>query len=449
MGLNSAQYKDHILTQLGVAGVSAAQAGRVADYICGRLDFFGHDFSPESSLFNFEDKIRRGAALLNLSVKDMLKAAVKQPPLFTLAPETVDANVTSSAQKLGVSRETFIKASLKQPSLFYKSPDTLDQNISQVAESLGLSKEIFVNSAIRQPSVLCLAPERICGNVESAANLLGVSKDAYIKAALRQPSLFGRSAIKISEKTDVTSQLLGIPRQDYIKAAMSQPSLLTFKPSKINENVEAAARLLGLSKEDYVSAALKLPTLFYRSPEKINRNVEAAAREMGLSKADVLMKVVSRQPSLMTQRPETISKHARLMRRFEEKGLIPVSADELMQRSPGLLTLSDDNFHLRRAYAVVAKIKDPEDIKLIKSSRLSIERAFVEALGHDPDITVITATAPPREIVDTEEEWKLRALIANIKNGLLASYLHAPEEDEDISWEEMERIMFGKPGLDI
>lgn len=449
---NKSDYEKHILARLAECGLSRAQALPVCDYISERLDFLGHEFSEASSIFAFKDKISRSAQLLHVAYEDFLDAALAQPPLFTLAPETVDTNVTASAQKLGVSREAFIKASLKQASLFYKSPDTLDENTGKAAELLGLAKSVFVKAAIRQPSVLCLTAERVNGNIESAALVLGVTKEDYIKAALRQPSLFSRSSAKLSEKMDRTAELLGIGRQDFIKAAMSQPSLFTYRPSKINDNVETAARLLGVSKENYVATALKLPTLFYRSPEKINRNVEAAARELGLSKEDVLTKVIARQPSLMTQKPETISEHARLIRRFEQKGLIPVSADELMQRSPGLLTLSDDNFLLRRAYAAVVDLHDAQDIKLLKTSRQSIERAFVTALGHDPDVTVITATRPPREIVDTQEEWNLRILIANIKNGLLSGYTHAPEladQEEDISWEEKERIMFGEPELEI
>lgn len=446
-------YQNRILEKLAECGLSREHALPVADYISERLDFLGHEFSEESTIFAFRDKISRSAQLLHVSYEDFLEAALAQPPLFTLAPETVDANVTASAQKLGVSREPFIKASLKQPSLFYKSPDTLDENMGHAAGRLGLPKSVFVKSAIRQPSVLCLTPERINGNIESAASVLGVSKDDYLKAALRQPSLFSRSSAKLSEKMDRTAELLGIGRQDFIKAAISQPSLFTYSPAKINENVETASRLLGISKEDYVATALKLPTLFYRSPEKINRNVEAAAREMGLSKEDVLTKVIARQPSLMTQKPETISKHARLIRRFEEKGLIPVSADELMQRSPGLLTLSDDNFLLRRAYAAVVDLHDPKDIKLLKMSRQSIERAFVAALGHDPDVTVITAVKPWKEDVQTEEDRNLRTLIANIENGLLSGYQYAPQlapdDEDDISWEEAERILFGEPELEI
>ena len=56
------------------------------------------------------------------------------------------------------------------------------------------------------------------------------------------------------------------------------------------------------------------------------------------------------------------------------------------------------------------------------------------------------------QVVETEEEQNLRTLIANIQNGLLSGYTHAPElaeDGEDISWEEMERVMFGEPEVEI
>lgn len=448
--MDSDALKTHIHGKLTDLGVGGREAARISGVIARRLDFLGHPFSAESSMLAFDQKIKTTAQLLEISEQDMLKAAIKQPPLFTLASETVNGNVLQSAQLLGISRQAFIKAALKQPSLLYQSPETINARVEQAAVLLGLEKVDFVKACQLQPAVFCLTPEKINGNIEGAAALLGVPKADYVKAAQRQGSLFSRSPTKINANIEAAAGLLGITKEEYVGAAMSQPSLFTQKATRINGNIEAGAQLLGLTKDNYVQTALTLPTLFYRLPEKINRNVEAAAREMGLSKAEVLAQVIARQPSLMTQAPETIARHARMIRRFEDKGLIPVEADALMQRSPGLLTLSDDNFFLRRAYAVVAELENPQTIKILKDSRRSIERAFVAALGHDPDVMVITEAKPLREFVETEEEQKLRILIANIQNGLLSGYRHAPElaeDGEDISWEEMERIMFGEPEL--
>lgn len=445
VALESAEYKAHIIGKLKDFGLSEQEAAPVSDYITRRLAFLGHPFSPDSSIFAFHDKIKKAAELLEISESDMLNAAIRQPPLFTLAAETVHGNAEQSASLLGISKQAFIRAAMKQPSLLYQSPDTTNTRVERAAALLGLSKADFVKACQRQPAIFCLTPEKINGNIESAAALLEVPKADYIRAAQRQPSLFSRAPAKINENIEQAAGLLGITKQAYLGAALSQASLFTQKAARINQNVETGAQLLGISKEDYVKAALKLPTLFYRSPAKINRNVEDIARAMGMGKTDALDKVIARQPSLMTQAPETIVRHARMIRRFEDKGLIPVPADALMQRSPGLLTLSDDNFFLRRAYAAVTNLENPQTIKLLKDSRRSIERAFVAALGHDPDVTVITATKPWKEDVQTEEDRNLRTLIANIQNGLLSGYEHTPElaeDGEDISWEEMERILF-------
>lgn len=450
--MDSDAFRAHIQGKLAETGVGGPDLARVSDAVMRGLNFLGHPFSADSAMLAFAQKIKDTAHVLEISEKEMLRAAVKQPPLFTLAAETVNGNVEETARLLGISRAAFIKAAVSMPSLLYQSPETVNARAEGAAALLGLEKADFVKAGQRQPAVFCLTPERINGNIESAADLLGVAKAEYAQAAQRQPSLFGRKAEKINANIEAAAGLLGVTKQEYLGAALSQPSLFTLKAERINRNIETGAGLLGITKGHYVKAALALPTLFYRSPEKINRNVEAAAREMGMSKEDALAKVIARQPSLMTQKPETIAGHARMIRRFEEKGLIPVSADALMQRSPGLLTLSDDNFFLRRAYAVVAELENPQTIKILKDSRRSIERAFVAALGHDPDVTVITEAKPLREFVETEEEQNLRTLIANIQNGLLSGYTHAPElaeDGEDISWEEMERIMFGEPELEI
>ncbi len=446
-------YQNRILKKLAECGLSREQALSVADYISERLAFLGHAFSEDSSIFSFNDKIKNTALLLHISYEDYLQAALTQPPLFMLAPETVNDNVTTLARLLGVGKKALIKPLMKQPALLYQSPERINENAKISARLLAISKEAFVTAGLKQPTVLSLLPERINGNIESAALLLGISKDDYLTAALKKPTLFTRVPTKINDNMETGARLLGIAKADYVRAALQQPSIFSQLPTTINNNIETGARLLGLAKEEYLALALKIPTLFYRSPEKINQNVETAAQMLGLSKEDVLMKVIPRQASLLTQSPETLASHARMIRRFEAKRLIPVSADELMMRSPGLLTLSDDNFHLRRAYAVVADLQKPQNIKLLKDSRGRIERAFVAALGHDPDVTVITAVKPWKEDVQTEEDRNLRTLIANIENGLLSGYRHAPElapdDEDDISWEEAERILFGEPELEV
>lgn len=63
---------------------------------------------------------------------DVIDAACRSPQLFSQRPETLAANVATSARLLGLTPETFTAAACKRPSLFCQRPETLASKLPYI-----------------------------------------------------------------------------------------------------------------------------------------------------------------------------------------------------------------------------------------------------------------------------------------------------------------------------
>lgn len=210
----------------------------------------GAEPDHESPYWDFSGKIQRAAALLGIKEQTYLhKAAVRQPSLFTQAPETINANIEYASTLLGIDKKTYVES-----------------------------------AALRIPSLFCQSAEKVNDNIESAASLLKVHKNIYItRFALKQPALFTLSPETIHSKIELSIDLLGLDKATFIKVALRQPSLLYMSPETVYSNMEQAANILQFDTSAYVArSAIRQPALFTLSPKTIARNLayvlEAASK---------------------------------------------------------------------------------------------------------------------------------------------------------------------------
>jgi hypothetical protein len=96
---------------------------------------------------------------------DLLGAARKHPGLFSQSPDTLNGNVTRSAELMGLAKEEFVAAARKQPQLFCQSPDTLNGNVTRSAALMGLAKDEFVAAARKQPQLFSQSPDTLNGKL--------------------------------------------------------------------------------------------------------------------------------------------------------------------------------------------------------------------------------------------------------------------------------------------
>lgn len=229
------------------------------------------------------------------------------------------------------------------------------------------------------------------------------------------------------KKCRSSAALLEVSTEKFIKAACKHPQLFYAVPETINSNAEDTAALLGITKAQFVEVTLRQPTLLCLSPAKVNAHAEDSATLLGITKTKFI-EAALKKPSLFCYTPETVAEHGRLMHRFAEKGLVARDVENYYLNKPAILTLSDDNFHLRRAYAAYSGAGSPDNFLLLRATRTEIERAFVKALGHDPDCATITTPKPAKVNIRGEQDLKDRILVSNIQNGLLKGYSYEPEQ---------------------
>jgi hypothetical protein len=358
---------DQALRELPLSEHQIAEtASRLADSFLLREEIITN---PDSGFFDFRRKINAIVEHFSphhLTLQNYLKAAVKQPPLFYQAPATIIANIEGVAAHFrDLTISDYIQAAVKQPSLFYQSRATIIANIEGVAAHFhDLTTSDYIQAAVKQPSLFYQSPASIIANIEGVAahfNDHGLAIHAYLRAAVKQPSLFYQSPATIIANI---------------------------------ENVAAHFHDHGLAIHAYFQAAVKQPPLFYQSPATIIANIEGVANHFhahGLAIHDYLRAAV-KQPSLFCRSPTTIIRHVILIINLHQQGFITFSSKadatqgqplkpmfDFLVKNPLYLTLSDDNYALREAYARLTG-KKFNGTYLLTRKRHHVEHEYAEAL---------------------------------------------------------------------
>lgn len=386
---------------------------------------------PESVARN----IHAAADFLGLDVDDYLTRALKQPSLFTLHEERLQAHAARHSELLAIPLDDFKKAAIKEPSLLYKNPETTNDNVTAAASVLGLGKKRYVALLISQgqEQLMARSPDTLRQNIEGGngkagvADLLGVPREDFIKYAVKRATLFATSARRINYNAKKAADLMGADRNRYIWAALKRaPQLLTMRPATINANAEQVAGLLGIPKKDYVDAVAYIaPQILYQEPQGIHARMEQGAKFLGLDLGEYVTMAL-KQPSLFYRDPEVIGKNARLMEMFHDKGILHNEVREFYKKKPDVLCLAPENYHLRYLFARITGIKDTQSFGVLRRPRGEIERLMAGHFGHDPDQAVVTR--PTVKGLDvSESDKKHRAFVGLIRRGVISTYRYEPE----------------------
>lgn len=334
----------------------------VARNIKSQLDFLKPKI-PGQGFFDFESKIDRVVERFagdGLARADYVAAALKNPALFCMKPETVAANIEGVIDRFaedGLTRADYLKAALKQPSLFTMRSETVIGHVTGVIETvskLKLSGDLYLKAGLKQPALFCMKPGTVIANVEGVIERFAAD---------------------------------GLTRADYLKAALSHPGLFTMRSETVIANVEAVASHFA---------------------------------EDGLTCADYL-KAVLKQPALFMMRPKTVIGHVNLITDLHRSGLLPLPENprgppaetaavlSFMLREPRLFSLADDNLALRSIYAHAAGM--PSSANLVRQSRKEVEHELAKALGHNDLKEPVSKVNPEAGHGPHARNLLLRALI--------------------------------------
>jgi hypothetical protein len=391
----------------------------VLDTRAGRVD--GGNLGEDSTVFDFQSKINgvvERFAAEGLTREDYLQAAVKNPSLFGMSPETVEGNIRGVVERFaaeGLTRQAYVKAAVRQPPLFYQDPETVEKNIRGVVERFaaeGLTRQDYVKAAVKNPSLFTMSPETV--------------EEKHIRPAI--------------ERFAAEFAALELTARDYVQAAVKQPSLFTLLPETVEGNINGMVERFaaeGLTRQAYVKAAVNQPSLFTMSPETVEEKhirgvVERFVAE-GLTR-QAYVKAAVRHPPLFDQDPDTIGGHIDLIFDLYDKKVFTLprhrQADrrnghphapvlDFLLANPTLLSLQDNNFVLRELHQRMTGA-DPSP-KNLRRSRTQTEHELMRHLGHDdpsqpvPD-GFIAGQEPP-----TEQQARNFVLRALAREGYLKS----------------------------
>ena len=149
-----------LLDDLGIGVEQHALAPTIQKLINLTLNL--NEFDDDSSYFDFHHKTKTAAQLLSIPHAKYVKAALKQPQLFSQSPETINRNIEQAAALLGVDKQTYIeKAALKKPQLFYQSPETILRNASYIRathEKGYIDSDDIIADMLKNPASFTIAP---------------------------------------------------------------------------------------------------------------------------------------------------------------------------------------------------------------------------------------------------------------------------------------------------
>ena len=212
------------------------------------------------------------------------------------------------------------------PALYFQPPQKTIENIEGVIKALepyGLTKEKYLKALYSQPQYY-QAPETINSNIAGLAKLYskyGMTMEKAVSSAIKFPRLFFQSPEKPGQKAQEMEKLFkkeGLSAETYFKAMMKSPFLFCFSTEHARENILKSSQLLestGLTLKDFIEIAMK-------------------------------------QPTAITQRPELVSEHIRLVQYIRKddrvaNGLAPMNKRELVAASSSLpLGYSKENSFL-------------------------------------------------------------------------------------------------------
>jgi hypothetical protein len=427
-----------IETELARLGLDDATIRGVTPHIVRKVRALGIDstsaadrfLAPDSSFFRFWEKIEKVAGHYDsygLTHAAYLKAALKQPSLFTRSPAAVVRHVDAVAEYLGrhgIGTRAYLRAALRVPSLLCLDAGTVIGNIEAVCDRFagrGLDAYQWVTTCLRQPVLMALAPETLVGAVDrfvAAHDAYGLTHPRFFRLVGRQPSLLTHSAETVRGNcADVAAAFAahGLTVEAYTRAALRQPSLFCITAAAVVKNVRELARHVagdGVQIDQVVRACLKAPALFYLDPARVCGNLSCMADELaavGMTRSQVVGAAV-RYPQLFYMLPETVGRHAaridamyrggqfrlRPSRRPRPPGEASDPAAALarfLASNPRVLLLDDTNYELRGEYQRL--LGRPLSSQLLLASRQSIEAEVMRLLGHDDPAAPVPPSASP------------------------------------------------------
>ena len=131
-----------------------------------------------------------------------------------------------------------------------------------------------------------------------------------------------------------------------VSSAIKFPRLFFQSPEKPGQKAQEMEKLFkkeGLSAEAYFKAMMKSPFLFCFSTEHARENILKSSQLLestGLTLKDFI-EIAMKQPTAITQRPELVSEHIRLVQYIRKddrvaNGLAPMNKRELVTASSSL-----------------------------------------------------------------------------------------------------------------
>lgn len=249
--------------------------------------------------------IDQTSALLKISPKEYVLAALKQTQLFYQKPETIENNIVKASKLLQIESGEYTQAALKQPQLFYQKAESVAENIYKTSEMLEIPSKELTKAALNQPQLFYQKSDTILSNINTASKLLQINPKELSNAALRHPTLFCRNPQSIAENINILSAYLSVPQKQIAQIALKNPTLFCLNPNTIIENIKRTAKLLKISNKEWSMALLKQPPLFYMKPETISGNIKNTAKLLKINSKQLITSAL-KQPPIFCYNPETI-----------------------------------------------------------------------------------------------------------------------------------------------
>jgi hypothetical protein len=174
------------------------------------------------------------------------------------------------------------------------------------AEQFKMPIEEWYRLCLKNPRVLTLKPERLKHYVENSSKSLGIDETEFIDMGKKFPQILSTTSETLLKNVEETLFFLEIPRKKYIGLIKKNPILLGLSAQRIIENTTKIAKVLSANKNEIKKLIGKYGNLVTKDADTVEENIRKICEKIGISKEDYIKKIVFKQPSLISSKPETI-----------------------------------------------------------------------------------------------------------------------------------------------
>lgn len=300
------------------------------------------EMSPET----IRDNLKGHVEALRIDNKRFAVACVRRPALLCISPASSKAKIETLARLLGARLDIVTRNVLRFPDLLGLDAGRIERRFVRTAALLELPLPTYGRICLGHPGLLAARPTEIASKLEKLCELFAIDRKQGLKSVARCPALLGRDPESLNAWVSDVMALLGISREDALRLALREPKLMSQRAETLSGNVDRLAEAWKVGRDRIVTAGMSSPPLLYLDAGALAERAGRLAALLGVPVSAVHAAFL-KTPGLTGRDPAEMARRAALVVRLASAMRQPISAGDLLNANPFVLTYGMERLRMR------------------------------------------------------------------------------------------------------